>query len=423
GTAFSPNGSTHFGYGGAGFPAYLSDVLTGSVSYQRVGATTPTNQFGTLGQLTSAVLDVNFTARTLNAALGISMPNSGSQTGGTWNLQASNVPFSFNSFVAFTGSGRLTVSNGNGQNSNSNAGLSGWIEGSFVGATLNGALLGYGILDQSSASSGSFQSINGVVAFAGPSQNAGASYREGLVSDPRGALSIASFQRSFATTNRPDEVTVGANGAVSAFAAPYVSGNQFVGHQTYSLGSASVTDNGTDPATGLVWGRWTGGTATIGGQSTSLASSSLHYIFSGAQSGPVSLPLTGTGTYDVVGSTRPTDGNGNVGTFGSATLNANFSARTVDTSVTVGINNQTWNGSASGVPIYRDQYFFAAAGNRIAGIPGPAQFNISCTPNCTPQFQRGSIDGFFTGRSGQGAGVMYNMNGIAGAVAFARRGG
>ena len=69
------------------------------------------------------------------------------------------------------------------------------------------------------------------------------------------------------------------------------------------------------------------------------------------------------------------------------------------------------------------QYFFAAAGNRINGIPGPALFNITCTPNCTPQFRSGSLDGFFTGRTGQGAGMMYNMNGIAGAVALARRGG
>jgi hypothetical protein len=56
-------------------------------------------------------------------------------------------------------------------------------------------------------------------------------------------------------------------------------------------------------------------------------------------------------------------------------------------------------------------------------VPRPALFNITCTPNCTPAFRTGSLDGFFTGRGGTGAGVMYNMNGIAGAVAFARRPG
>lgn len=416
-------GGVHFGYGGAGFPAYLSDVLTGTVSYTRAGATTPTNQFGTLGELTSAVLNVNFTARTLNAAIGIAMPATGTSAGGNWTLQANNVPFSFNSFVAFTGGGGLTVTNGSGQNSNSNPRLSGTIEGSFVGATLNGALLGYGVIDQTASSALNFQSVNGVVAFQGPSQNAAAQFRDGLVSDPGNALAAASYIRAFATTNRPDEVSIDEQGRASAFAAPYVSGNRLISHASYAQGSASVVDSGFDAATGLSWGRWAGGTATVGGQSANLANASLHYIFGPTQSGPVSLPLTGTATYDVIGSTRPTDGAGHTGTLNSATLNANFSARTVDASINVGINGQTWNGSASGVPIYRDQYFSAYGGSGVPGVPRPAQFTITCAPACTPALPTGSLDGFFTGRTGRGAGVMYNMNGIAGAVAFGRRGG
>ena len=107
----------------------------------------------------------------------------------------------------------------------------------------------------------------------------------------------------------------------------------------------------------------------------------------------------------------------------SATLDANFSARTVNATVNVGINGQTWNGSANAMPIYRDQYFSAYGGSSIAGVPRPAQFLMTCTPNCTPQIPAGSLDGFFTGRTGRGAGLMYNMNGIGGAVAFGRRGG
>lgn len=414
-------GSVHWAYGGSGFPAYLSDVLTGTASYTRAGATTPTNQLGTLGQLVSSVLDVNFTARTLNATLGISMPNAGSSTGGTWTMQATNIPFAFNTFVAFTGGGGLTVTNSAGQNSNSNGRLSGSLEGSFVGATLNGAIVGYGLVDQTSSTG--FQSVSGVVAFQGPSQNAAATFRDGLVSDANGALSGASYIRNFATTNRPDEVAVGEQGRVSSFAAPSVNGNRLVGHTNYSQGTSAIVDNGFDPATGLVWGRWSGGTATVGGQSASLANSSVHYIFGAVQSGPVSLPLTGSAVYDVVGSTRPTDSAGRVGTMNSATLAANFSARTVDASVNIGINSQTWNGVANGVPIYRDQYFSAYGGGTIAGVPRPSQLTITCAPNCTPTIPTGSLDGFFTGRTGRGAGVMYNLGGNAGAVAFVRRGG
>ena len=424
GSSGNVGGSVHWAYGGAGFPAYLSDVLTGTATYTRAAATTPTNQFGTLGTLTSALLDVNFTARTLNAVIAVNVPAGGGAAAGSWNLTATNVPFAFNSF--FASGSRVTVTNGSGASSATNGRLGGSIEGSFVGNSLNGAILGYGIFDQtgSSASGNDSQRINGVVVFSGPSQNSAAAYRDGLVSDPAAALANASYIRSFATTNRQAEVTVGANGAVSAFTAPFPSGNELVGHRAYAQGSAAIVDNGFDPTTGLVWGRWAGGSATIGGQSIGLTDRSLHYIFSPTQSGPVSLPLTGSATYDVVGSTRPTDLAGHVGVFNSASLNANFSARTVDTSVNITINGQTWNGAATGVPIYRDQYFSAYAGGlSIAGIPRPALFNITCTPNCTPVAVTGSLDGFFTGRRGNGAGVMYNMNNNAGAIAFSRRGG
>ncbi len=415
-------GSVHWAYGGAGFPSYLSDVLTGTAAYTRAAATTPTNQLGSLGTLTSATLDVNFTARTLNAVIAVSMTAGSGAAAGSWNLAANNVPFASNTF--FASGSRVVVTNGSGVSSASSSRLGGSIEGSFVGNTLNGAILGYGIFDQTSTNGADFQRINGVVAFSGPSQNSAAVYRDGLVSDPAGSLSNASYIRSFATTDRQDEVIVGSNGVVSAFTAPFPSGNELAGHRTYAQGTSVVVDNGFDPTTGLVWGRWAGGSATVGGQSVSLADRSLHYIFSPTQSGPVSLPLTGTGVYDVVGSTRPTDLAGHTGVFNSATLNANFSARTVDTSVNITINGQTWNGATSNVPIYRDQYFSAYAGGpTIAGIPRPAVFNITCTPNCTPTSVTGSLDGFFTGRRGNGAGLMYNMNNNAGAIAFSRRGG
>ena len=49
----------------------------------------------------------------------------------------------------------------------------------------------------------------------------------------------------------------------------------------------------------------------------------------------------------------------------SASLNANFTNRTVDASANFSINGQTWNGAANGMPIYRHQYFAAYAGTPI----------------------------------------------------------
>jgi hypothetical protein len=186
-----------------------------------------------------------------------------------------------------------------------------------------------------------------------------------------------------------------------------------------------VAQSGIDPETGLVWGRWAGGTATVtaGGvqQPLSLDQGSLHYVFSGVQTGPVALPLTGTATYDLVGSTNPTDSHGHVGTLNTATLAANFTQRTVDLGVNLTIAGQTINGSAAGVPIYRDQYFSAFRGVVPPGLPIPQLLNITCQPACSGA--AGSIDGFFAGRTGQGAGMMYNLNGATGATAFRRSGG
>jgi len=412
-------GSIHWIVAPSGYPTYLSDVLTGTAVYNLVGSTSPTNQNGTAGTLGSAQINANFSARTLNMNLAVSIPAAGGNSGGSWQLAADSVPFTLNSFFTTTGD-RLVITNGSGQNSRDNSSLAGGVEGSFVGNGLSGVILGYDIADQTPASSANSNIVSGVAALSGPRQDGAAPYREGRVSDALGNL--PDFIRSYAITDRPDEVTVDAQGRVTSFVAPF---KPIGTRATYTLGSAQVVESGVDPETGMVWGRWGGGTATISGnglnQQVDLQSRYVHYIFAGQQSGPVALPLTGTAAYDVIGSTRPTDGFGNVGNLGSATLNANFTARTLDASVTIAINSQTWSGTANGMPIYRDQYF-SAYSSTVTGIPNPAPLVIGCSPNCGAG-ATGSFDGFFTGRTGQRAGMMYNLGGNSGVVAFGRRGG
>ena len=406
-------GGVHWIYAASGYPMYLSDVLTGTASYTLAGHTTPTNQNGTAGTLNSATLDVNFTNRTTNIGVSVSVPGIG---GGSWNMSATNVPLALNSFSASTHD-HLVVTNGAGQSSSSNNNLSGSFQGSLVGTGLSGAILGYGVSDRTSGNSSEWSFVSGVAAFTGPAQNGLASYREGRISDAQGDL-VGDFIQSYATTDRPDEVLLDAQNRVTGFTAPFHNAGS---HATYSIGNAQVVESGFDPETGMVWGRWAGGTAQVNGQPLNLNNNSLHYIFAGTQSGPVALPLTGTATYDVIGSTSPTDFNGHTGRFNSATLNANFSARTVDASVNFSINGQTWNGAATGMPIYRDQYFSAYAGQPIGGLPNPAGLVISCTPNCGTN-ATGSFDGFFAGRNGNRAGLLYNVGGNQGAVAFGQHG-
>ena len=413
-------GSIHWIMATSGYPAYLSDVLTGTATYTLVSATAPTNQNNTSGSLGSATLNVNFSARTLGLNAAVSIPAAGGNGGGSWQMNASNVPIAFNAFFAST-SDRLVVTNGTASSA-TNQSLTGTLEGSFVGNGLGGAILGYGIADRTPANSAAWNIVTGVAAFSGVRQNNAAPYREGRVSDPAGTLT--DFIRTYATTDRVDEVTSDATGRVTAFSAPF-SGTGG-SHSNYAIGTAQVVQSGIDPDTGMVWGRWGGGTATVTreGQSANLnlTNSSLHYIFAGSQSGPVALPLTGTANYSVIGSTSPTNGAGAVGTLSSATLAANFTSRTVDASVNIAIAGQTWTGAASGMPIYRDQYFSAYNGTPIPGLPNPAPLVIACTPSCGAN-ATGSFDGFFTGRTGQRAGMMYNLGGNQGAVAFGRSGG
>ena len=409
-------GSIHWVIGTSGYPTYLSDVLTGSATYTLAAATAPTNQNNTAGTF-GATLNANFTSRTLGFSASVTIPAASGNAGGIWQLSASNVPFAFNSFFASTAN-RLVISNGSATSA-TNTNLTGSFEGSFVGNGIGGAILGYGIADRTAASSAAWNFVTGVAAFSGVPQNGAAPYREGRISDPSGTL--VDFIRSYATTDRPDEVASDATGRVTAFSAPFsVTGGS---HSNYAIGTAQVVQSGIDPETGMVWGRWGGGIAVVTreGQSVNLplGNASLHYIFAGSQSGPVSLPLTGTASYSVIGSTSPTNSAGGVGTLNSATLNANFTNRTVDASVNILIGAQTWTGAANGMPIYRDQYFSAYTGTPIAGLPNPAPLVIGCTPSCGANAS-GSFDGFFTGRTGQRAGLTYNLGGNQGVVAFGR---
>lgn len=419
GSATALPGSIHWISANSGYPAYLSDVLTGSATYALVASTSPTNQSNTVGTLGSATLFVNFSNRTMGLNASVSMPAAGGNAGGAWTLSTGSVPLAFNSFFAST-SDFLTISNGSATSAN-NDNLTGSFEGSLVGTGLGGAILGYGISDRTSTNPSNWNIVTGVAAFEGDRLDATVPYREGRVSDPNNTLQ--DFIRTYSTTARPEQVNADATGRVTTFVAPY---QGFGPGATYALGTAQVVNNGIDAETGLVWGRWAGGTATVSrdGQTFNipLGNASLHYIFAGPQNGPVALPLTGTAAYDVIGSTAPTDGAGHTGTLGTATLNANFTTRTVDASVNISIANQQWSGGANNMPIYREQYFSAYSGTPIPGIPNPNPLQITCNPNCG-QGATGSIDGFFAGRTGQRAGLMYNLGGNQGAVAFGRRGG
>jgi hypothetical protein len=111
-----------------------------------------------------------------------------------------------------------------------------------------------------------------------------------------------------------------------------------------SIGTATNTNLGADATTGLRWGRWTGGDASVGGSALDLSNSSLHWIYASSTLSPV-LAITGTRNYTLVGNTDPTDSNGGVGFLADATLSADFTNQTVDSTLSVGFGDVASGGT------------------------------------------------------------------------------
>ncbi|MBT8131271.1 MAG: FecR domain-containing protein [Gammaproteobacteria bacterium] len=134
---------------------------------------------------------------------------------------------------------------------------------------------------------------------------------------------------------------------LTAFQAPPTSNDS-----AYAIGNSSTRDDGFHAATGIGWGRWTGGTSTVTQSNgtlinLNLTEQSLHWIY-GPQAAPV-IPTTGTASYSlIVGNTDPTDTIGNSGILGSASLQANFTNATVQSDVSLAIAGNVWEASGSG---------------------------------------------------------------------------
>ena len=179
--------------------------------------------------------------------------------------------------------------------------------------------------------------------------------------------------------------------------------------QVYNIGTASDTNRGMDPQTGIQWGRWTGGIAEItfleNGEAfdgeIDLTDASLHYVFGPVVSQAPAFELSGSASYALVGNTDPTDNLGNVGVLGSADLFVNFTNQSVDHSLELNINQQVW--SAFGVGDLSN-------GNSLFS----GNYTSVQVDGVTPTGSGGEFAGFLAspGQDGvpQGAGLTYNLS-------------
>ncbi|MBT8135673.1 MAG: FecR family protein [Gammaproteobacteria bacterium] len=173
----------------------------------------------------------------------------------------------------------------------------------------------------------------------------------------------------------------------------------------YAIGSAQVRDDGFDPGTGMGWGRWSNGTATVtqGASSSNinLSGASLHWVYGPMLPTRPVMPTTGTATFRViVGNTDPTDNSGNSGILGNASLMADFGALTVESSLQLGINGSNWSASGGGTIVNE---LFNGTYNVLIDNQLPGS---------------GSFSGFFNSPAANGlpngAGMTYGLSGPAG---------
>jgi hypothetical protein len=201
--------------------------------------------------------------------------------------------------------------------------------------------------------------------------------------------------------------------------------NGFLSDQFVSIGTASNVNQGADASfgTGLRWGRWTGGTASVGGSPLDLSAQSLHWIYA-ASPAAVVLRTTGSANYALIGYTNPTDSAGNAGQLGAAALQADFDNQTVSSSLNIIINNQVWLATGEG-SIASGSPLFSGAYDSTANCPscGVTINDAGGTPVDTGI---GAFSGFFTSGAA-GAGLSFHLDSstttVSGVAAFVVQGG
>ncbi|HVY79497.1 MAG TPA: hypothetical protein VG994_00825, partial [Steroidobacteraceae bacterium] len=170
---------------------------------------------------------------------------------------------------------------------------------------------------------------------------------------PRASLAvavppIASAPFVTATTGPVSDDAFSATGALLEFEAP----NAASAPADYRIGSAAVLGSGSNGASGIHWGRWSGGAAVesspAGAQMLTLANTSLHWIVGPMFELTPILPASGSASFVLAGGTEPTDSAGHLGKLDAAVFSANFTTQRVATTLSLDIDGLNWFASGSG---------------------------------------------------------------------------
>lgn len=406
---------SHWIGGPAVNPVYLPEALLGTATYTIAGGTTPTITMGTtppgaaLNMNTASTnLSVNFTQQlvTFNLALTVGgTPWTASATAPLQMMYWNGAKTGFMATsVARPGWAPLTVTGATG----------GDVVGQLTGTGLDGAIMSYVLSGQVTAVAAQ---VSGVAAFTGAVQNTATPYRIAALST---IDTIPAGQANAGITvpverggyNNAASVQFDGVGNAIQFNAdkPFSNSNA----STINIGTATPVGLGTDPISGISWGRWQGGNLAITDLATNTtanpANGNSHWIVGPTMTGPVDLPVSGTFNYVLAGGTAPTDSLGGVGTLNSASLTANFTTQTVAVSLNVTTPNAgNLVAAGAGIPIEQKSFFNAASVNDPNAGNNLGLLTVTCQAGCGAAAVSGHLGGVFVGAGGIGAGVAYGM--------------
>ena len=404
----------------------LVQTITGNANYTLVGSTHPTDGFGNVGTLNSAHLSANFNSQTVDLDANLTINSK------TLNAIASGLPIVADGFEANSRTGGLSVTCTAGANCGSPSAYQGDIGGKFFGTAA--ATAGFEYLFWPTIDSTNFSDIiQGVAAFSASGTPTAIPSDPAPLGSGGSVVGLATLPSTslFGGFNTVDNTSfaarLDANGNLVAFALNQNSG----GTASASLGSGSVTRDGSDPALGVVWGRWSSG-YNLNEKNNNAAISAYpagHLAFiTGTQiTTPAQLaamPGLGitTATYTLASGSFPTTLDGVSGShLVSASANVNFSSNAITSfslagtgSASLGFNN--WSASGAGsIANFMTSTGISLSGSCSGGAGG-------CLSSGTLS---GSASGGFVGAQAQGLISTFGLNGpggtnIAGAVYMKR---
>jgi hypothetical protein len=404
--AIGANGSYHLI---SGTPA-TTRPASGTVNYALVGSTAPTFQderttagtmtgsaavaFGTTPRL-GLSLDVAIGGQTYNVATagGVATPSSSAITIAADNTFDS--PF-----------GSLTVTSAS---SFCTPTCSAFVDGFLAGTNASHMGLAYAIRNNSNPQT----FIDGTAAFAASAGGGGGSGTPGIiVGDQLNQHTVTANYAAF------QDIYANVTGyAPSGIIETYRIGNGST--WTRAAAQAPAAEAGS-VAGAMGWARWTSGTT----QNGTLSANQGTHIISGTPA--TALPTTGTVQYQMIGATKPTDGDGATtpGTF-NGSMAVDFATRKVGLNFAITLGQFAWNLSTTGGTTTPSS---SSLGLSVNNQVKDSVIIIGTTPASCLQACTASVDGFLFGPGASHFGITYaitdrqtpsNLLWVSGAAAFA----